>query len=121
MGFEPARPRYTLPFAGKDYDLLGTMELIEAVEFALKRGITQITVDVMNGMPTHELVRVLSAVLTAGGHKISAGRRGGHALEQGGRGRGKKISSSASTSIRSCRSVWPPLRSARRERRPRGS
>jgi hypothetical protein len=69
MNFDPARPRYTFPFAGTDYDLLGTMELIEAVEFALKRGITQITVDVMNGMPTHELVRVLSAVLTAGGHK----------------------------------------------------
>lgn len=71
MTFDPARPRYTLPFAGTDYDLIGTMELIEAVEFALKRGITQITVDVMNGMPTHELIRVLSAVFTTGGYKLT--------------------------------------------------
>jgi hypothetical protein len=71
MTFDPARPRYTLPFAGADYDLLGTMELIEAVEYSLKRGITQITVDVMNGMPTHELIRVLSAVFTTGGYKLT--------------------------------------------------
>ena len=70
MSFEPARPRYTLSFAGKDYELLGTMELIESVEFALKRGITQIAVDVMDEMPTGELIRLVSAILTACDHKM---------------------------------------------------
>jgi hypothetical protein len=71
MSFDPARPRYVLPFAGKDYELLGTMELIEAVEFALKRGILQIAVDVVEAMPTGELAVLLSTILTARGKPLT--------------------------------------------------
>ena len=71
MAFDPARPRYTLPFAGTDYDLLGTMELIEAVEYALGRGILQVSVDVIEAMPTWELSRLLSAILSCNDTKMS--------------------------------------------------
>lgn len=70
--FEPARPRYALPFAGKDYELLGTFGLIEAVEYALKANIGVIAVQVVNGLPAAELAKVLAAVLTASGHKKAA-------------------------------------------------
>lgn len=72
MTFEPARPRYTLPFAGKDYELLGTFGLIEAVEYALKAHIGVIAVQIVNGMPANELAKVVAAVLTACGHKTTA-------------------------------------------------
>jgi hypothetical protein len=69
--FNPARPRYTLPFAGKDYELLGTFGLIEAVENATKSYVGDVAVKLVNGMPTHEFVRVLHAVLNACEHKLS--------------------------------------------------
>jgi hypothetical protein len=69
MTFELARPRYTLPFAGADYELLGDMALIESVEYALKKGIGDVTVGVVNGMPTYEFVILLATLLAAGGHK----------------------------------------------------
>jgi hypothetical protein len=76
MTFETARPRYTLPFAGKDYELLGTMELIESVEYALKRGIVAIAAEVMNGMQVGDLTRLITAILTANGHKMTAKEAG---------------------------------------------
>lgn len=71
MTFEPARPRHTLPFAGTEYELVGSMELVEAAEHALKRGVGQIAVDIATAMPTHELVRLIAAILTACGYKTS--------------------------------------------------
>jgi len=71
VAFDPARPRYTLPLAGAEYDLLGTMELIEAVEFALQRGVTQVAIDVMGDMPSWELAKLLSATLTTSGHPLT--------------------------------------------------
>lgn len=71
MTFDPARPRYTLPLAGREYDLVGTMELIEAVEYALKRGVTQAAVDAAGEMPSGELAKLLSAVLSASGHPLT--------------------------------------------------
>jgi hypothetical protein len=71
MAFDAARPRYTLPLAGKDYALLGTMDLIEAVESALQKGFVQITLTVMTELSTSELVRLLSAILTASGNNMS--------------------------------------------------
>ncbi|WP_435007983.1 hypothetical protein P12x_005249 [Tundrisphaera lichenicola] len=76
MSFEPARPRYTLPFAGKDYELLGTFALIEAVEYALKANIGLLAVQIVNGMPSHELAKVISTMLTACDHKMTAKEAG---------------------------------------------
>ena len=69
--FEPARPRYRLPFAGTDYELLGTFGLIEAVEYAVKAHIGVVAVQIVNGMPSYELTRVVAAVLTACGHPMT--------------------------------------------------
>jgi hypothetical protein len=69
--FEPARPRYTLPIAGKDYELLGTFGLIEAVEYAAKAHIGVVAVQIVNGMPASGLAKVLTAILTSSGHKTS--------------------------------------------------
>lgn len=76
MTFDPARPRYTLPFAGKEYDLLGTFELIEAVETALKLEITKAAVDVVREMTAHDLAKLVSAVLTASGTPLTAKEAG---------------------------------------------
>jgi hypothetical protein len=71
MGFNPARPTYTLPFAGTDYALTGTMAMVEAVEQSLNRGITQIAVGVINDMPARELVALISALLNACGYAVT--------------------------------------------------
>lgn len=71
MAFDPARPRYTLPLAGKDYELLGTFELIEAVENATGMGIVSATVALINDMPTGTLAKLLAAVLNVSGHKTT--------------------------------------------------
>jgi hypothetical protein len=71
MAFDPARPRYTLPFAGAEYELLGTIELIEAIEVALQRGASQIAFEVIDVLPSWELAALVSVVLTANGNKVS--------------------------------------------------
>ena len=70
MTFDPARPRYTLPFAGETYDLLGTFGLIEAVEHALQRGVAQIAVEVTGPMPAYDLAKLVAAVLSASGSSM---------------------------------------------------
>lgn len=72
IAFEAARPRYTLPFAGKDYELLGTFGLIEAVEYAMKTHVGLVASQIVNGLPSHELAKVVAAVLNACGHKTDA-------------------------------------------------
>ena len=74
--FVAARPRYTLPFAGKDYELLGTFGMIEAVEYATKAHIGVAAVQIVNGMPVNELAKVISAILTSCGHKTGADEAG---------------------------------------------
>ena len=69
--FEAARPRHTLPLAGREYDLLATFEAIEAVEVAMKRGLPRVAVDVARDMPAHELALLLSTVLTRCGHPLT--------------------------------------------------
>ena len=69
--FEAARPRYKLPLAGEEFDLVGTMELVEAVEYALGRGVGYVAIEVIDVMPGWELAKLLSAVVTASGGKLS--------------------------------------------------
>lgn len=76
MDFEPARPRYTLPFAGKDYELLGTFALIEAVEYAMKEHVGRVAVAVVEAMPCHELVKLVATILTACDHKMTTEKAG---------------------------------------------
>ena len=71
MTFDPARPRYTLPFAGKEYELLGTFGLIEAVEYALKANVGDVAVQVVRSMPSFELAKAVSVILTYCGHPLS--------------------------------------------------
>ncbi|MBN9517458.1 hypothetical protein J0H58_02895 [bacterium] len=74
--FQPARPRYSLPFAGRDYQLLGTFGLIEAVEFALREHIGRVAVRVVDGMHSTDLAKLVAAVLTACDHKMTAQEAG---------------------------------------------
>jgi len=71
MTYEPAKPRYTLVLAEKSYDVVGSFELIDAVEYALKDNIVSITMRCIE-MPVSDLSRVLSAILTTCGNKLSA-------------------------------------------------
>jgi hypothetical protein len=71
MTYEPARPRYTLPFAGKDYDLVGTLDLIEAVETAMKEGIIQVGARVID-MGVTDAARLVAAMLSACGYDTKA-------------------------------------------------
>ena len=75
--YDPARPRYALPFAGREYELLGTFGLIEAVEHAAKANVGTVAVQLVNGMPNHELAKVIAAMLTASGHAMSPDEAGG--------------------------------------------
>lgn len=72
MTYDLARPRYTLPLAGKTYELLGTFELIEAVEYALKQGIVVVAVEVVRDMTSTNLAKLLSAILTASDQQMDA-------------------------------------------------
>ena len=74
--FNPARPRYTLPLGEKSYDLIGSMSLVEAVEYATGRGIGEAAVAVVNGMPTADLSRLMGAVLSACDHPTTAAEAG---------------------------------------------
>lgn len=71
MTFDPARPRYTLPF-GKDYDLIGTFEMIEAIEWAMKKPVGETLLAVVNGMETFNLAKLIAAMLTANKHEMTA-------------------------------------------------
>lgn len=62
MTFDPQRPRYNLAFNGKDYELIGTMELLENIEYTLKRNIVDICTSCIE-LPTYEFCRVLEKVL----------------------------------------------------------
>ena len=68
--FNPAKPRYTLPLAGKDYELEGTFALIEAAEYALKDNIVSIAMRCVE-MPVSEMVRLLHSILKSCGHEMS--------------------------------------------------
>ena len=71
MTFDPARPRYTLPLAGQDYDLLGTMEVIENIEYQLKKPIGRVAVEAVNELPAYELAVLIAAILSKCGHKMT--------------------------------------------------
>jgi hypothetical protein len=72
MSFDLARPRYTLPFAGKDYELLGTFGMIEAVEFAMKEYVGDVALRVIRDMSSTDLAKLVSTILTANGAKMTA-------------------------------------------------
>lgn len=71
MTFDLARPRYTLPLAGKEYELIGNMALVESIEYQLKKGIGFVAIEVAGDMPTLDLAKLLSAVLSASGHPMT--------------------------------------------------
>ncbi|WP_152051829.1 hypothetical protein [Tautonia marina] len=77
--FEPARPRYVLPFAGKDYELFGTMEVIEAIEFSMKESVLDVCFRVID-MGVTDTARVIAAILSASGHKDHSPRSVSQAL-----------------------------------------
>lgn len=68
-GFDQARPRHTLPFDGKEYDLVGTLEVVEAIEAAFREGIIQVAGRVMN-MGLGDAAKLLVTVLTASGYTM---------------------------------------------------
>lgn len=70
MTFTPAKPRYTLPLAGKEYELEGSFALIEAVEYTLKDNIVSIAVRATS-MPAYEMARLIAALLATCGEKVT--------------------------------------------------
>lgn len=68
--FDPARPRYTLPFAGEEYDLIGTLEMVESIEWAFKEGILHLTARCVE-MGLSDTAKLLAAMLKASGHKVT--------------------------------------------------
>jgi hypothetical protein len=80
--FTPARPRYTLPFAGKDYDLIGTLEVIEAIEDAFREGVVKTTMRIMD-MGVTETAKLAAAVCTACGHTLNAREAAGAIYDSG--------------------------------------
>ncbi len=75
MTYNPQKPRYSFPLAGKTYELEGTFGLIEAVESALKSDILSV-ISRCGDMPVSELSRLISTVLSAGGERISQSQVG---------------------------------------------
>lgn len=71
MGYEPARPRYVLPFAGEEYDVTGTLEVVEAVELAFKESILHVVARAMD-MGVTDTARLLEAVLKVNGQKVTS-------------------------------------------------
>ncbi|MBP3955391.1 hypothetical protein J8F10_08870 [Gemmata sp. G18] len=66
-GFEAARPRHTLPFAGTDYNLVGTLEMVEAVEAAFRESILQVASRVMS-MGLNDTAKLVATLLTTAGY-----------------------------------------------------
>lgn len=62
MTYDVARPRYTLPLGGKDYELVGTFELIENVEHAMQEGVIPVANRVMP-MGVADTAKLLAAML----------------------------------------------------------
>ncbi len=71
MTFDPQKPRYSLPFAGKTYELEGSFGLIEAVEYALKDNILTIATR-CTAMPVHEMAKLLAAIISFCSEKTTA-------------------------------------------------
>jgi len=82
MTYDPARPRYTLPFAGKEYELVGSFAVIEAAENALKDNIVNISVRTID-MPASDAAKLCSAVLKACDHDVSTREAAGTIWEMG--------------------------------------
>lgn len=75
MAYDPARPRYTLPFAGKEHELLATFSLIEAVEHGMKEDVVQVTLRVME-MGAADTAKLASILITASGTRMTASEAG---------------------------------------------
>jgi len=70
MTFDSARPRYKLPFDGKDYELTGELSVIEAIETAMQRGILDIAVNIV-GMGLTDTAKLLTTILNACNHSFT--------------------------------------------------
>ncbi len=80
--FDPARPRHALPFAGADDDLVGTLEVIEAVAAAFREGVTTVAARAVD-MGVTEASKLVSALLTANGYKVTARQVGEAVFDMG--------------------------------------
>lgn len=70
MTFEPSQARYTLPFAGKDYDVVGTFQLIADIEWELQDNIVSIATHSID-MPIRSMAKVLRVILASVGSNLS--------------------------------------------------
>jgi hypothetical protein len=83
--FDPARPRLSVKVAGQEYDLLGTLELVEAAELAMKDGIVQIAGRLVE-MGVTDVSTLLAAMLRSCGHQVSTKEIGRFILDDLGAG-----------------------------------
>lgn len=71
MTFDPQKPRYVLPLAGKNYQLEGNFAVIEACEVALKDHIFNI-MSRCTSMPSSDMSKLIAAILQCHDEKITA-------------------------------------------------
>lgn len=81
MTYHPAKPRHTLHFAGKDYELLGTFETIEAVEHALQDDVVRIANRLMD-LSVTDTAKLTAVLLTTAGYKSTPAEVGRTIAEQ---------------------------------------
>lgn len=75
MTYKPQKARYTLPFAGKDYELEGSFDLLETVENAMQEPILRILPRIVH-MQVREIARLISAILQFHKHPMTVREAG---------------------------------------------
>jgi len=71
MTFNPQKPRYTLKFSDKEYELEGSFGLIEAVEYAMNADIISVAQSALE-IPVWKVAKLTATILKHCGNKITA-------------------------------------------------
>lgn len=83
MAYEPSRPVYSIPLGGKEYEVEGTFECIETVERAFKESFSVLMIQVVDGFPISDMAKLLHAILSSNGQKLTREEVGRELLNLG--------------------------------------
>ncbi len=83
MTYTPSRPIYPIPFNGSVYEVEGTFECIEAVERAFKESFAVLMVKAVDGFPISDMAKLLHAILSSNGERLTIPEVGTALLELG--------------------------------------
>lgn len=70
MTFNAAKPRYSLPFGDKQYDIVGDFALIEAIEYAMQDSIVNLMVSCLD-MPVSKMAKLIHTVVKSTGESLT--------------------------------------------------